>query len=236
MKRCIVALCLALCALPVRAETVVAVEVGGTQVRLGVPDGYSVLSKDAPSLFATSQAALPPPIRLVEALMSARDLKRVVIGEGAVAPYVQVQAIRDAEALDFSAEDWAALQPTLAEQLGATDLGVATQAMQAGMGERMSQASGSAVRIEYGEVGKAQVYSQQGGVVRYGIRLPVNASVNGIAVQQVLDCAGAALVIRGKLLMLNVYQREDPAGSSAGNVRAFLATMVDRAQALNGAE
>ena len=236
MKRFLVALLLALCATVVHAEEVVPVTVGGTEISLGIPDGYLLLSKDAPSLFATSQAALPPSIRLVEALMTRQDLKRVVTGEAGTAPYVQVQAMRDAEVLDFSAEDWAALQPALAQQLGATDLGVATQAMQEGMGERMGKASGSKVQIQYGEVGKAQVYSQQGGVIRYSIRLPMNANVNGIEVQEVLDCAGAALVIRGKLVMLNVYQREDPARKSAERVREFLAMMVERAQALNAHE
>lgn len=236
MKPIFVALLLALCTTAIHAEEVAPVKVGDAEISLGVPDGYLLLSKDAPSLFATSQAALPPSIRLVEALMDRQDLKRVVTGKIGTAPYVQVQAMRDAEVLDFSAEDWAALQPALAQQLGATDLDVATQAMQEGMGERMGKASGTNVQIQYGEVGKAQVYSQQGGVIRYSIRLPMNANVNGIKVQEVLDCAGAALVIRGKLILLNVYQREDPARKSAESVRQFLAMMVDRAQALNAPE
>lgn len=238
MGRFIVAIALALCINgacihAARAEEVVPLVVGEAEVRIAVPEGYLRLSEKAPTLYAASAAAMPPPIRLVEALMTRADLKRSIAGLNAIEPYLQVQVVRDAEALDFSAEDWEQLQPTLARQLGATDLDAATRAMQAGMGKRIGQAMDSSVDIQYGEVGKPQVYSQAGGVVRYAIRVPMNASVNGVQVRLVLDCAGAAMVINGKLVMLNVYLNEDREHDSAAQARAFLATLVERAQALN---
>jgi hypothetical protein len=221
---------------PAQAADVAPVTIGATQIRIAVPDGYLRGSEKAPSLYATSAAALPPTIRLVEMLIDEADLKRMLLGQTVANPYLQVQVLRDAEALEFSAQEWDALQPTLAAQLGATDLDAATQAMQSGMGERMGAASGTPVKIEFGEVGKPQVYSQAGGVIRYAIRLPITGNVAGQPVQMVVDCAGAALLLNGKLLMLNTYLPEDEPQASMARVRAFLADLVGRTQTLNAAQ
>jgi hypothetical protein len=221
---------------PAQAGEVAPVTIGTTQVQIAVPDGYLRGSEQAPSLYATSAAALPPTIRLAEMLVDEADLKRMLMGQTATDPYLQVQVVRDAEALEFSAQEWAVLQPTLAAQLGATNLDAATRELQAGMGERMGVASGAKVEIKFGEVGKPQVYSQDGGVVRFAVRLPITGNVNGQPVQMVVDCDGAVLLLNGKLLMLNAYLVEDEPQASMVRVRAFLADLVERTQALNAAQ
>lgn len=238
MLRFIAAIALALATgiAAAQAGDVAPVTIGATQVQIAVPDGYLRSSEKAPALYATSVAALPPPIRLVEMLVDEGDLKRMLTGQAAAKPYLQVQVLRDAEALEFTAGEWAALQPQLAAQLGATDLDAATQAMQAGMGERMGAASGTTVEIAFGEVGKPQVYSQAGGVIRFAVRLPIAGNVAGQPVQMVVDCAGAALLLRGKLLMLNAYLVEDEPQASMARVRAFLADVVERTQAMDAAQ
>lgn len=219
-----------------QAADVAPVTIGDTQVQIAMPEGYLRGSEKAPSIYATSAAALPPPIRLAEMLIDASDLKRMLVGQLATKPYLQVQVMRDAEGLAFDAEEWAALQPKLAAQLGATDLDAASQAMQGGMGERMGSASGAAIDIKFGEVGKPQVYSQDGGVIRFAIRLPLTGTINGKTVQMVVDCAGAALLLNGKLLMLNAYLPEAEPQDSMVRVRAFLADLVERSQAMNKAQ
>ena len=235
MLRFIVAIALgwALGVAPAQGTDVAPVTIGATQVRIAVPDGYLRGSEKAPALYATSAAALPPTIRLAEMLVEEADLKRMLVGQTAAEPYLQVQVLRDAEALEFSAQEWATLQPTLAAQLGGTNLDATTQAMQAGMGERMGAASGAAVEIQFGEVGKPQVYSQDGGVVRFAVRLPITGVINGQPMQLVVDCAGAALLLNGKLLMLNAYLVEDEPQASMARARSFLADLVARTQALN---
>lgn len=233
MLRFAAAIALTLVATLAHAEEIVPLTIGGTEVRIAMQDGYLRATEKAPALFATSAAALPPAIRLVEAVLAESDLKRMLAGQGMALPYLQVQAIRDAEALDFSLEDWRALQPMMAKQLGATDLDAQTQAMQSGMGERMGKASGGPVEVKFGEIGKPVVYSQAGDVIRYVMRLPINATVHGQDVKMVLDCAGAALVLNGKLLMINTYLREDGQDDASADIRAFLDAAVARAQALN---
>jgi hypothetical protein len=230
------ALLLASALVPAHAGGAAPITVGGTQVQIAVPDGYLVGSEKAPSLYATSAAALPPTVRLVEMLVDEADLKRMLGGQTVAAPYLQVQVMRDAEPLEFSEQEWQALQPTLAAQLGGTNLDSASRAMQAGMNERMGTAAGTAIEIEFGEVGKPQVYSQDGGVIRYAIRLPIAGKVAGQPLQMVVDCAGAALLLNGKLLMLNAYlpEQDEPQASMA-RVRGFLADLVARTQALNPA-
>ncbi|MCJ0826782.1 hypothetical protein MQC88_12600 [Luteimonas sp. 50] len=46
-------------------------------------------------------------------------------------------------------------------------------------------------------------------MVRFAVRLPITGVINGPPVQLVVDCAGAALLLNGKLLMLNAYLVED---------------------------
>jgi hypothetical protein len=233
MFRIAAALLLTLFATLAHAEQIVPITIGGTQVRIAIQEGYLRASEKAPALFATSAAALPPGIRLVEAALAESDVKRMLVGQGMALPYLQVQAMRDAEALDFSLEEWRALQPMLAKQIGAVDLDAQTQAMQSGMGERMGKASGGPVEVKFGEIGKPVVYSQAGDVIRYVMRLPVKGSVHGQDVQMVLDCAGAALVLNGKLMMINTYLREDGQDDASADIRAFLDAAVTRAQALN---
>jgi hypothetical protein len=52
----------------------------------------------------------------------------------------------------------------------------------------------------------------------------------------VVDCAGAALLLNGKLLMLNAYLVEDEPQASMARARSFLADLVERTQALNAAQ
>jgi len=216
-----------------QAEKIVPVEVGGTRIDIGVADDYLRASEQAPALFQTSAAALPPAIRLAEVLLAEGDLKRALVGQDIQQAYVQVQVMRDVEALSFTEAEWDALRPSLAQQLGAVDLNETTQALQDGMGERMGDASGGEVEIRFGEIGKPHVYSQADGVIRFVLRLPVSGRVNGKEVDLVLDCAGAALVLKGKLLMLNAYLRREGADDGFAGVRAVLDPLVDRARVLN---
>jgi len=232
--RLVLALLLALAApWPARAETVLPLAVGADEVRVVLPEGYRRASEDAPALFATSAAAMPPPVRLVEVLLSEADLKRMLAGGDVAEPYLQVQAVRDAEALRFSAREWRDLQPTLAQQLGAIDLDAATRAIEPGIGARMGEASGGRVDIHFGPIGKPVLYQRDDAGIRYVLRVPVSGTVNGQPKELVLDCAVAMLVLNGKLVSFNAYLRPAPDEDGVERVRAFLDAAVARALALN---
>lgn len=233
MFRIALAVLLLLCSTWASAEESAPVTIGGKQIEVAMQDGYIRASEKAPSLFATSAAALPPPIRLAEVLMAESDIKRMLMGQPLAEPYIQVQVMRDAEAVDFNVPEWRSLQPSMAKALGATDLDAAKQALESGMEERMGKATGSTIAINYGEVGKPKVYSQAGDVIRYVLRLPISGNVNGTDVHYLLECAGAVLVLQGKLLMINAYQPMDKPDAAFAKARAFLESTVERTQALN---
>lgn len=214
------------------AEKILPLQIGDAEIRFAMPDDYLPSSTKAPVLFKGAAAALPPSIRLVEAVLSESDLKRSLAGQDMLQPYVQVQTMRDAEALTLSAEDWRQMQPLIASQLGANDLSATAQAMGKGAGERMAEATGAQIDLRFGEVGKPRVYSQADGVIRYVLRLPISGSVNGQAKDTVLDCAGAMLVLHGKLLTVNVYQTAGEDDNFTA-VRRMLDQMVQRTRALN---
>ena len=235
MVRIALAMLLALCSTLASAEDIAALTIGGKELQVALPAGYVRASEKAPSLFATSAAALPPALRLVEALLAESDIKRMLAGQSLAQPYVQFQVMRDAEGVDFSEQEWRALQPAMAKGLGATDLDATTRALQSGMGDRMSKAAGGTISIKYGEIGKPQVYSQAGDVIRFVLRLPLSGTVNGKDVHYLLECAGAVLVLKGKLMMINVYQPLDTPSGNFEKARAFLDANIERAQALNAA-
>lgn len=236
MLRFVAATLLALCCAPAWAEGIAVLTVGDAEVKIALQDGYIRSSEKAPTLFATSQAALPPAMRLVEATLAESDLKRMMGGQDMVKPYLQVQAMRDAEALDFSLEEWRALQPTFVAQLGAADLDTTAQSLRKRMGEGMSEASGAQIDVEFGALGKPVVYSTEGDVIRFILRIPIAGSVNGQKVEVLLQCAGAALVLNKKLVMINTYLRQQGDDDDTGKIRAFLAAAVSRAQALNASD
>ena len=78
MFRIATALLLTLVATLAHAEQVVPLTIGGTEVRIAMQDGYLRASEKAPALFATSAAALPPALRLVDAVIAESDLKRML--------------------------------------------------------------------------------------------------------------------------------------------------------------
>jgi hypothetical protein len=215
-----------------RAAEVAEVAIGDARIGIAVPDGYLPASRDAPALFATSAAAMPPSIRLAEALVASSDLKRALAGQPMAQPYLQVQVLRDAEGVTFAAAEWDALRPVLAAQLGGLDLDAQMAPAQAGMAERMGEASGTSVEVAYGELGTPRVLSQEGGVIRYALRVPVSFAINGVPSEVVLECAGSALVLGGKLLMLNAYVHEDIEGGSTARVHAFLDEALAGAHAI----
>ncbi len=228
---CLVLL-LVLWPLAARSGEIAEVSIGGVRIEVAVPDGYVPASRDAPALFATSAAGMPPSIRLAEALVATDDLKRAMAGLPMAQPYLQVQVLRDAEALAFTAAEWDALRPVLAAQLGGLDLDAQMAPAQAGMGERMGKASGTSIDVSYGELGAPRVLSQDGGVIRYALRLPVSFAINGVQSDVVLECAGSALVLGGKLLMLNAYVHEDVEAGSTARVHAFLDHALANARAV----
>lgn len=236
MIRFVAAFVLALCATSAFAEEVVPLSIGGTEVQVLLPDGYLRASQDAPAMFAATATTLPPSIRLVEVLLAESDVKRLMLGQDATLPYQQVQVMRDAEALDFSETEWRAMQPVLAAQMGALDLDATAKSMQSEMGKNIGKATGGSADIQFGEIGKPRVYSQAGGVIRYSMRLPISGTVNGRKVDMLLDCAGAMLVLKKKLVLFNTYLHADDHADSGARIRAYLETAVTRAQALNAAD
>lgn len=217
------------------AEELMSIDIGDTMVQAPVPTGYVRASMEAPVLFATSAAALPPANRLVEMLIAEADLKRMLLGEGPAETYLQVQTIRDAERLAFTEAEWSAFQPVLAQQFGALDLGKQTNPMAAGMGERMSAASGADIKIAYGEIGKPTIYATRPTSMHYLVRLPITAQINGETKQVQIECVGAVLLAGSKIVLVNAYARTEPGQPPSAATRAMAEDFVTRLQALNAA-
>lgn len=235
MKNAIQACLLALlmCTLPAMAGEPATLTVGAKEVRVATPVGYVRTSVTAPAAFAVAAAALPPSIRLVETFIAESDLKRILLGSEARHPYLQVQVLRDTEALDFTEAEWAALLPMMAQQMGATDLDAYVEAGRAESNARMSKAAGGVVEVELGRVGAPRIQSQDNGVLRYALRVPVGGRVNGQQVETVLAASGSALLLGGKLVMLNGYLREQEGMDAAAQVGAFVDTAIRGSRALN---
>lgn len=231
---------LAVCAQSAAAEDPISLDpislkIGNTTIQAPVPAGYVRASEKAPMLFASSSAALPPANRLVEMLVAESDLKLILLGQTPTRPYLQVQTIRDAEALDFTAQEWTAFQPILAQQFGGMDLDNQTTHMQAGMGERMSAATGADITLKYGPIGKPTIYAQRPTSMHYTLRLPITAQVNGVVKALEIECTGAVVLAGSKFVLINAYSQKaaDTSVPPFAASRAMTEAFVARLQALN---
>jgi hypothetical protein len=217
------------------AQQVVAVQVGGKDLRFEVPDGYLRMSVDQPTLFEIAKAAAPPTNRVVEGFVSESDAKRMVMGGIAEQPSYQVQALHNAEPLDFSAADWEALRPMLAKTLGELDANALTESnSDDGAAKRLGDALGTKVDLDFGDIGKPVVYQATGDSVRFLLLVPIRIAAGGIERQLVVECAAAALPLAGKVVFLYVY-RQHGEGEDSSAARAALDHFVERAIALNDA-
>ena len=218
----------------VHAQQVAVLQVGGKDLRFEVPAGYVRSSVVQPKLFEITSASAPPTNRLVEGFVSEADAKRMVAGAMAEQPAYQVQAFRDAEALDFSEADWDALRPIVAKTFGELDMNAVAASQSDGSAERMGGALGTKVTLAFGEIGKPVVYQDSGDSVRFVMLVPVAISTIGIQRQVVVECTGAILPLAGKVVFLYVYRKHED-GEDSSISRATLNHFVERAIALNQA-
>lgn len=215
------------------AEASFALTVGDTTLQAPVPDGYVRASEYAPAWFAGTAAALPPAARLVETMVARSDVKRMAVGQAPDLPYLQIQVLRDAERVDFTAADWTALQPLLQQQFGGLDPNRIAHSQQGAMGERMSAATGAQVEVTYGEMGKPAIYDTRPTSLHYTLRLPITAQVDGRTQTLDVEAAGSAMLVGSKMVMANAYAPARPGQAPFAASRALVEPFVQRMQSLN---
>ncbi|MFN3841955.1 MAG: hypothetical protein ACK4RW_01675 [Rehaibacterium terrae] len=216
------------------AETVVPLQIGGAELKFAVGEGYLRSSEAAPELHATMAAALPPENRLVEAFITEGDLRRQALGLPGELAVFQVQVLRHVEALGVSEADWQRVRPELARSFGMIDVDALARTTGDEASQRMSEATGVAVGVRFGEIGKPQPYGDDPRSLRFVLRMPVTAAVAGQTQQMTLQLAGAVAHIGGRLVFVYAIL-PDAGGEDASRVRAALDGFVDRALALNAA-
>lgn len=216
------------------AQQVVALQVGGEDLRFEVPDGYLQTSIAQPQLFEIASAAVPPSNRLVEGFVSEADAKRMIAGSNAEGAAYQVQSLRNAEALTFSDEDWEALRPSITKSMRETDMNAIAQAMSDSSAERMGGVMGMKVGLEFGDIGKPLLYHDDKDSVRFVMLVPGTVTVAGVQKQLVIECAGAILPLARKVVFLYVFRKHGD-GEDSSLSRATLDDFVARAIALNQA-
>ena len=96
----------------------------------------------------------------------------------------------------------------------------------------MGDVLGSKVEVAFGEIGKPVVYQDSGDSVRFVILMPVAISAVGRQQRMMIECAGAALPLAGKVVFLYVY-RQHGEGEDSSASRTVLDHFVERAIALN---
>jgi len=216
---------------PAAAETVMPVKVGDARLHVGVDDDQLRISQTLPSLHGSMGASLPPTSRLVEGFISQTDAKRVLLGLPWQGTLLVVQSLRSAEPLVFSAAEWEEGRPQLVKTLRGMDLNAAMARM-----AEADRRGGAKVRekstVEFGDLGKLQVYDDSGPSVRFVVLLPMTVQVDGEARQVTLEAAGAVARLAGKVVYLYAY-RHHAEGNSTQQVRAALDRFADRAIALN---
>jgi len=212
-----------------RAEEVMSADVGGTAISFPIPEGYVRASQAAPILFEMVKSAIPPEARVVETLLATSDLGNA----GLEQPYYVYGFATMTEAMTISQAQWEEGRPVLAKAIGGVDADAAAENVSRRATERMREATGAEVNLQVGEVGKARVYSQAGGVVRFTMKFAMKAELGEDKVEKLLDYASAMLVLNGKLVIIGVYTQSTPEDAQFERARALLEDMIQRADALN---
>jgi hypothetical protein len=192
MLRATLVLALA-CLLPgtALAETVVSLMVGGSEVRVAVADDFVRLSEKLPTVFALEAAAQPKTNHLLEGFISLADAKRIALGGVHEQPLLEVATMRNVEALDFSAADWAQARPMIAKAIGQVDLKAAVVGGQASADQRLSDTVGSTVAVHFGQVGQPVFYGNDPDSVRFVLLVSATVVANGATTPYQVENAGA---------------------------------------------
>lgn len=223
---------LALLCVAVAADaTEVQLDVGGNSLRYEQPAGYVRVSEESPPLFRYLESALPPANRLVEAFYTPADVQILLSGGKANDTYFMVQSIRALEGQTVSTADWRRLLSQASAEMGKFDIN-AEIAKDTARDKRMSRAAGQQVQMEFGEIAKPQVYSQDDKEVRFLMLIPLTVRVEGQPLSINAVCAGAMLLVRNKPLLVYAYRASSTAEDVATAQRQ-LAVATNALLALN---
>lgn len=223
---------LALLCVAVAADaTEVQLDVGGNSLRYEQPAGYVRVSEESPPLFRYLESALPPANRLVEAFYTPADVQILLSGGKANDTYFMVQSIRALEDQTVSTADWRRLLSQASAEMGKFDIN-AEIAKDTARDKRMSRAAGQQVQMEFGEIAKPQVYSQDDKEVRFLMLIPLTVRVEGQPLSINAVCAGAMLLVRNKPLLVYAYRASSTAEDVATAQRQ-LAVATNALLALN---
>ncbi len=213
----------------------VKLHVGASTLRYEMPGGYVRASVEAPPLFQYLEAAMPPANRLVEAFYTPADIQTLLAGGGtAKDTYFMVQAIRSLEAMTVSHDVWQGVLSQATAEMGRLDVN-AVVANDTARNQRMSDAAGKSVQMEFGKIATPQVYARDDHGARFLMLIPVTVSFEGQPLNMLGVCAGALVLVGNKPLLVYAYR----ASSTARDIDAAkrdLGTAVGSLLALNSAE
>jgi hypothetical protein len=209
------------------------VAIGGKAVTVSLPEGYVRTTEKLPKLFELTSAALPPGNRLVEFFIAESDLKDLMLGkmQSLQKPNFQIQTIRAMESIDITPQDWKQGREIMAKEMGITDLNAAIAAERKQSNARVSGVAGSAVDIQFGELGKPQQYGNDPDSLRFTLLLPMTFSSEKGNLQTTVAAVGVITVLNQRLVMLYGYASPDIEGGIE-TLRASVDAIMERTRAL----
>jgi len=215
------------------AEQSVSLIVGGKPIKVAVPDGYVRTSETIPMLYDITAAAIPPGNRLVEFFIANADAKQILLGkkQGLMQTNFQVQAMRQIEVIDLTAQDWTQFRPDLVRGLGDADADTLIKADHEKRNERISETAGTAVDVKYGKIGKPSIYGDDQESVRFTMMVPITVKTDSGELQAAVACAGAIVVVNSRLLYIFAYGDPEAEGGMPA-VRAALDLFVEQTRAI----
>jgi hypothetical protein len=183
--------------------------VGGVELSLPLPAGYSTVPPSQPLLARLGENITPPSNRLLEFFISRDDIASLGLGTPIMARYFLVQTVRAVEGRVLSPEEFAQIRAVFRNQQAEVSKRLEPQKAELarGIGENVSRDLGARIDLKIGDVVPLGIYEDTERYFSLGLMSRVQAQMGTRTDAADIVCVTTVLHARGKALFLYAYSR-----------------------------
>lgn len=185
------------------------VHIAGQTIPVPAPTGFSEIGKIAPNTFSMFEAVLPVENRLLAVFVSEENVGRLLRGEAPVLDkYMLVDSPKELEESTLTKAQFAGLRTALRRQYAAPTQNAPERMNEAVVkaGKALSRLSGTQVDLTVEGIAPLGIDSETASSITMSLLARYKTLAGNEHVQQVTAGTTTTLLVKGKILHLNVYR------------------------------